>query len=123
VRHWDASALEVEPSHPQILSSTDDTRAVVLHVPAGESLNEHQVHERAWVVVIAGELDVSAGDESVAAGPGHVFEFEPAERHELRARADARILLLLTPWPGDGHPGAMPLAGKDASAQAAAGGS
>jgi len=32
--------------------------------------------------------------------------FDPGERHEVRARSDARLLLVLAPWPGDGHPGA-----------------
>ena len=38
---------------------------------------------------------------------GLLVEFEPRERHEVTASSDARLLLLLTPWPGDGHPGAM----------------
>jgi hypothetical protein len=28
------------------------------------------------------------------------------------ARSDARLLLVLAPWPGDGHPGAMSLEDK-----------
>jgi hypothetical protein len=32
--------------------------------------------------------------------------FDPHERHEVRATRDARLLLVLAPWPGDGHPGA-----------------
>ena len=38
-----------------------------------------------------------------------MFEFAPGERRAVVARADSRLLLLLTPWPGDGHPGAMTL--------------
>jgi len=30
--------------------------------------------------------------------------FDPGERHEVRARTDARVLLVLAPWPGQGHP-------------------
>ena len=45
------------------------------------------------------------GRETVNAEPGHLFEFDPGERHEVEARSDARLLLLLTPWPGAGHPG------------------
>ena len=30
--------------------------------------------------------------------------FEPKERHEVRATEDSRLLLLLSPWPGEGHP-------------------
>ena len=38
-----------------------------------------------------------------------MLELAPGERHAVVARADSRLLLLLTPWPGDGHPGAMSL--------------
>jgi hypothetical protein len=47
---------------------------------------------------------VDAG-ETVSAGPGALFVFAPKERHEVRATSDARLLLVLAPWPGDGHPG------------------
>jgi len=42
----------------------------------------------------------------LAGGPGLLAVFEPGERHEVRARSDARLLLVLAPWPGEGHPGA-----------------
>jgi redox-sensitive bicupin YhaK (pirin superfamily) len=121
VKHWDIAGLDVEPRAPQILSTTGDSRAIVLELPAGESLQEHQVHERAWIVVIDGEVDVatSAGDP-VSCGPGTLMEFAPRERRELTARSAARLLILLTPWPGEGHPGAMTMEQKrDVRAQAA----
>jgi len=107
---WTITDLELKPHAPEILSSTDDTRAIALMIPAGESLDDHQVHERAWVTVLDGEVEIatSAGD-SVVGGPGLVVEFAPNERHAVRAHSDARLLLLLTPWPGVGHPGALTL--------------
>jgi len=36
-------------------------------------------------------------------------EFDPGERHAVRAVSDTRLLLLLTPWPAAGHPGPMSL--------------
>jgi quercetin dioxygenase-like cupin family protein len=30
--------------------------------------------------------------------------FDPNERHEVRATDDSRLLLVLSPWPGEGHP-------------------
>jgi quercetin dioxygenase-like cupin family protein len=121
VKHWDIGALDLEPHEPQILSTTEDSRAIVLALRAGEQLSEHQVHERAWIVVVAGEVDMGteAGDVP-AAGPGTLFEFAPQERHTVTARSAARLLILLTPWPGDGHPGAMTLEQKrDVRARAA----
>jgi redox-sensitive bicupin YhaK (pirin superfamily) len=87
------------------VSSTDDARAIVLHLPAGESLQEHEVHERAFLMVASGEVEVSAvgGDGAVTGGAGLLFEFDPHERHEVTARSDSRLLLLLAPWPGEGH--------------------
>jgi hypothetical protein len=48
VRSWDVRTVELWPHSPKILASTDEARAVVLEIPAGESLQDHQVHERAW---------------------------------------------------------------------------
>jgi quercetin dioxygenase-like cupin family protein len=110
---WDVKGLDLQPHAPQILSSTDDARAIALSVPAGESLQDHQVHEHAWVSIVSGEAEITtpAGD-SVSATPGVLVLFEPGERHAVRAVSDLRLLLLLTPWPGEGHPGTMSLDGK-----------
>lgn len=113
MQSWDLKTVEAEPHQPQILASAEDARTIVLSLPAGEELQEHEVHERARIVVVDGEVDVAASDgESVAAAAGHLFEFDPGERHTIRAKSDARLLLVLSPWPGDGHPGAMTLAQK-----------
>ncbi|MGE5408256.1 MAG: cupin domain-containing protein [Syntrophothermus sp.] len=110
MRSWDLKAVEVEPHQPRILSSADDARTILLRLPAGEELQEHEVHERARVVVVDGEVTVTtAAGEAVSAGAGHLFDFDPGERHTVAARSDARLLLVLSPWPGDGHPGAMTL--------------
>jgi quercetin dioxygenase-like cupin family protein len=110
MRSWNTADLDGSPHKPQILSSTDDARAIVIDLPAGESLADHEVHERAFLVLVSGEVAVSSAADpgsEVAGGPGLLVEFDPSERHRVDARSDARLLLLLTPWPGDGHPGAM----------------
>jgi quercetin dioxygenase-like cupin family protein len=104
MKHWDITALDVAPHAPQVISTTGESRAIVLELPAGERLQEHQVHERAWLLVVRGEVEVSSGGESATAAPGALVEFDPAERHEVLARTASRLLLLLAPWPGDGHP-------------------
>lgn len=110
MRSWDLKTVEVKAHEPVILASGDDARTIVLHLPAGEALQEHEVHERARIVVIEGEVEIAtaAGERATVAG-GHLLEFDPGERHTVSARSDARLLLILTPWPGDGHPGAMSL--------------
>lgn len=110
MRSWDLRTVEVKAHEPVILASDDDARTIVLHLPAGEELQEHEVHERARVAVIEGEVEIAtAAGDRVEAGAGHLFDFDPGERHTVAARSDARLLLILTPWPGDGHPGAMSL--------------
>jgi redox-sensitive bicupin YhaK (pirin superfamily) len=103
VEHWDLTGLEVEPRQPQILDSKrGESRTIALKLAAGEGLAEHQVHERAHVVVIDGEVEIG----EASGGPGLLVIFDPAERHEVRATSDALLLLVLAPWPGEGHPGA-----------------
>lgn len=120
MQSWDLKTVEAEPHQPQILASAEDARTIVLNLPAGEELQEHEVHERARVVVVDGAVDVTSADgKAVAASAGHLFEFDPGERHTIAARSDARLLLILTPWPGDGHPGAMTLERKAEARQRA----
>jgi quercetin dioxygenase-like cupin family protein len=110
MQSWDLRSVEAAPHEPEILASAADARTIVLQLPGGEELQEHEVHERARVLVLDGEVEVTTPNaESVSAGRGHLFEFEPGERRTIAARSDARLLLILTPWPGDGHPGALSL--------------
>ena len=48
---WELNSLDVQPHQPQVLDSESEGRAIVIQLPAGERLSEHQVHERAWLVV------------------------------------------------------------------------
>lgn len=110
---WDVNGMDLQPHRPQILASTQDARAIALAIPAGESLPDHQVHERAWVTVLSGEVQItSTAGARITGTPGVLVEFDPGERHAVHAESDARLLLLLTPWPGAGHPGAMSLTDK-----------
>lgn len=121
MKSWNLKTADVAAHEPQILSTDGDARAIALNLPAGEEMREHEVHERARVVVIDGEVEVTTPEgESETAGPGHLFEFDPGERRTIAARADARLLLLLSPWPGDGHPGAMSLEEKAEARERAA---
>ncbi|MEA2210481.1 MAG: hypothetical protein QOF83_429 [Solirubrobacteraceae bacterium] len=109
MNRWAITSLDLKPHAPEILASTDGARGR-LTIPAGESFDDHQVHERAWVTVLDGEVEItSSAAESVVGGSGLLVEFAPNERHAVHARSNARLLLLLTPWPGVGHPGAMTL--------------
>lgn len=101
---WDVRTLAMEPHHPQVLRSDDETRAIAILLRGGEELQEHQVHERAYVLVVDGEVQIDQGGETVSGGCGLVAHFEPNERRTIRALSDARVVLVLAPWPGVGHP-------------------
>jgi redox-sensitive bicupin YhaK (pirin superfamily) len=103
MRSWDISTLDVQVHRPEVLDSENEGRAIVIELPAGERLREHQVHERAWLMVVSGAIEID-GAESVSGGPGLLAIFDPNERREVRATEDSRVLLLHSPWPGEGHP-------------------
>jgi redox-sensitive bicupin YhaK (pirin superfamily) len=103
MEHWDLRSVHVAPHKPEILhSARGEARSILIALPAGEELQDHEVHERAYLVVVEGEVEVAG----TSGGPGLAAVFDPGERHAVRARTDARLLLVLAPWPGDGHPGA-----------------
>jgi quercetin dioxygenase-like cupin family protein len=108
--HWDLKCLAWRPHQPEILSSAEEGRAIALDLPAGEMLQDHQVHEGAWITVIDGDVSIASHTgQTIEAQAGVLIYFAPQERHEVKALTDARLLLLLTPWPGAGHPGTMTL--------------
>ena len=106
MQSWDLRTHDVQPHQPQILNSDlGESRSILINLPAGEQLQDHEVHERAHLVVVDGEVDIDGGGTTVPATIGTLAVFDPHERHEVRARTDARLLLVLAPWPGPGHPG------------------
>jgi quercetin dioxygenase-like cupin family protein len=105
---WDLKGLDLKPRLPEILSSSDAARAITLDLAAGETLSDHEVHERAWLLVVDGAIELTtAAGERASGGAGLLVELAPGERHAVTASSQTRLLLLLTPWPGSGHAGAM----------------
>lgn len=105
MQHWDLLALDAPEGtrDPVVLHSDDGARAVLIVLQAGQSLGDHQVKENAWVTVLDGTVELSAGGEQVQGSVGTMVRFEPNERHAIRTESGARVLLMLAPWPGDGH--------------------
>ena len=103
---WDVTTLDVEVHKPVLLRSDEGAaRAIAINLPAGDELQEHEVHEHAYLVLLSGKLEIDHGGGTQTAGPGFVAHWEPHERHEVRATEDSRFVLILAPWPGPGHPG------------------
>jgi quercetin dioxygenase-like cupin family protein len=105
VQSWNLLEIETPGGSrsPVVVHSDDEARAVLIGLDPGQQLGDHQVKEAAYVVVVDGSVRVVAGSESVEAGPGTLFQFEPDERRSVSSADGARILLLLAPWPGAGH--------------------
>jgi quercetin dioxygenase-like cupin family protein len=100
---WDINSLDVQPHQPQVLRSDGEARVIAINLPEGEQLQDHQVHERAYLFVADGEIELTGDGGSQTGGPGFLAHFERNERHEVTAKSDAHLILLLAPWPGPGH--------------------
>ncbi len=115
MQSWSVGAADVLPHHPEVVYSGPTGRAILVNLPAGERMVEHQVHEHTWLVLTAGKLELADPDDgNLTGGPGLLIHWDPNERHEVRAIEDSRFLLLLAPWPGDGHPSERARAHPDA---------
>jgi quercetin dioxygenase-like cupin family protein len=102
---WNLSEMEVAPHRPVVLHSDEGAaRAVAIALPAGEQLQEHEVHEHAWLMVHRGTVAVEADGGTTTAPAGTLVHWRPQERRTVRATEDALLVLLLAPWPGPGHP-------------------
>jgi mannose-6-phosphate isomerase-like protein (cupin superfamily) len=105
VKRW--NLLEIEAPHgtrdPLVLATEDGARAVLIRIDPGQALGDHEVTERAWISVVEGVVQIEAADESFEASAGTLVTFAPKERRTVRSTGGARILLVLAPWPGEGH--------------------
>ena len=46
---------------------------------------------------------IESAGETLDAGVGTMVAFDPDERHVVASDSGAKILLMLSPWPGEGH--------------------
>ena len=101
---WHLPSIEaIGKREPRVLFSTPACRAVVIDLQAGDEMGDHQVHERSVVQVVSGTISLVTGGRDVDCEAGSLVTLAPGERHAIRAVEPARVLLLLAPWPGDGH--------------------
>jgi quercetin dioxygenase-like cupin family protein len=105
VQSWNLLELETPGGtrSPIVLHSTEEARAVLTGIGAGQELGDHQVHEHAYVVVVGGQVQIEAAGETLEAGPGTLVRFEEKERHRVSSAEGAKLLMILAPWPGPGH--------------------
>ena len=105
MQRWDLDGIDTPEGtrSPVVLETADGARAIVIRLAPGQELGDHQVRERAWLAVLSGTARIEAGGETVDAGPNTLLTFEPGERHSIASDAGARLLLILSSWPGEGH--------------------
>jgi quercetin dioxygenase-like cupin family protein len=105
VRSWRLSEIETPDGSrsPVVLQSSDEGRAVLIGLLPGQKLGDHQVKEHAFIVVVDGTARIEAGGETLEANAGTMVAFDPDERRLVASESGAKILLLLAPWPGEGH--------------------
>jgi quercetin dioxygenase-like cupin family protein len=106
MQSWDLNAIETPDGSrsPVVLHSDNDMRAVLIGLEPGQELGEHEVKENVLLLVVEGtaEIETAAG-ERLSAEAGTVVRFDPSERHSVSSPDGARFLLVLAPWPAEGH--------------------
>ena len=106
MQHWNIREINAPEGSrsPQVLHSQEgQARVVAIHLRPGQELGDHQVKEAALLLVVDGQVHVEAGDQSLDASAGMLFRFDPEERHAVAAAGEARVVLVLAPWPAADH--------------------
>jgi len=105
VQSWNLREIETPGGSrsPVVLRSDETARAVLVALEPGQALGDHQVKERALVSVIDGSVRVESGGKTIEGEVGSFFSFDADERRSISTDTGARILLILSPWPGEGH--------------------
>lgn len=88
---------------PRLLFSAPECRVVVIDLARGEEIGDHRVRERALVEVVLGRVVIDSSGETAECDAGTLVTFDPGEEHRVHALSDARLLLMLAPWPAAKH--------------------
>jgi quercetin dioxygenase-like cupin family protein len=103
MRRWDLDSLPSAEGAPRVVVSTPEARIVLVDLPDGEELGEHEMRERTFVHVVRGEAEIEAAGEREHCTGGALVCLNPGERRTIRAVADTRLMLVLAPWPAPDH--------------------
>lgn len=105
MQSWNLNDIETPRGSrsPVVLRSDPGARAVLIALEPGQALGDHQVKEGALVSVIEGAVRVVSGGETVEGSAGFVFSFDADERRSITSDSGARLLMVFSPWPGEGH--------------------
>ena len=102
---WDVSELAIEPRRPEVLASDGEGRVIVLELPAGRAARESTRSTSApgcWSIGGRGrDLRARTASGSLAA-PACSRSSTPTSATRSPRPRTARLLLVLSPWPGVG---------------------
>jgi quercetin dioxygenase-like cupin family protein len=104
MERWHLPSIEASGMRePRVLFSQPEFRGVLIDLNRGDELGEHRMYEHCVLQVISGRLEVSREDGKIECETGTLLTFVPKEARSVRALEPSRILLVLAPWPGEGH--------------------
>ena len=105
VQSWNLREIDTPGGSrsPVVLRSDAAARAVLVALEPGQRLGDHQVKEGALISVVDGSVRVESAGETIEGDAGCFFFFDADERRSISSDNGARILLILAPWPGEGH--------------------
>lgn len=83
--------------HSQTLSSEGGVELILFAFAAGEGLAEHAAARPAIIHVLAGEAEVTLGDDRLDAGPGAWARLPARLPHAILARTPLILALYLLP--------------------------
>jgi quercetin dioxygenase-like cupin family protein len=104
VQRWHLPSIEANGRRePRVLFSRPECRAVLIDLNAGDEMGDHRTHEQAVLEVVSGRVAVTTADRRVECEAGTLVSLDPGETRSVQALEAARLLLILAPWPGEGH--------------------
>ena len=104
MERWHLPSIEATGRRePRVLFSRPGCRAVLIDLQAGDELGDHRTHEHAVLQIVSGKLELVVGERRVECEAGTIVTLAPGETRSVQALEPSRTLLLLAPWPGEGH--------------------
>ena len=89
MQSWEIRCLAIELPRWALRRRDPGNR---IRLPGGEGLQQHHVHERAYLLVAGCEINISPDDSSMTGGSGFISQPDPNESRTVRALNDARLV-------------------------------
>ena len=94
MRSWNLHEIETPGGSrsPVVLESDEAARTVLIGLDPGQELGDHEVKERAFLLVVGGSVRVEAGGKELRAEQGTLISFEAVEAGPMAAGIVAKVL-------------------------------